>query len=399
MPSLSANDLLTKTKHFLSIIETKHQAGEFNHRQVDELIIHILNTTLLYSIKKEASDIHFEAVKLGLRVRIRQYGVLQSILICPDYLANRIINRIKIMAKLDISQSILPQDGQITWQGKENNTAHEFRVSTCPTYLGEKCVLRLLKQQTLLSIKHLGMSENQKEQCLRILKRRQGLILITGPTGSGKTTTLYAALKELNHEGINTLSIEDPIEIKLDGINQVNINPKAGLSFASCLRAFLRQDPDVIMIGEIRDRETAEIALKAAHTGHLVIASLHANSTLGAITRLENIGIPKHSIADGLSLIIAQRMLRKVCQDCLGSTQSDQQKCSKCEQGYTGQTGIFELLEIDATLNHYIVNNTTKSEIEAYLSSKLHQNLEKEAIQKANDGLVALSEVNRLGLS
>ena len=282
----------------------------------DAPIVRFVNKILLDAIKKGASDIHFEPYEKSFRIRTRIDGVLKEVALPPVQLAVKIVARLKVMARLDIAERRVPQDGRIKMRLSKNR-AIDFRVSTCPTLFGEKVVTRILDPSSaMLGIDALGYEPLQRETYLRYLAKPQGMILVTGPTGSGKTVSLYTGLNILNTEDCNISTAEDPAEINLPGINQVNVNNKVGLTFAAALRAFLRQDPDVIMVGEIRDLETAEIAIKAAQTGHLVLSTLHTNDAPQTLTRLVDMGVKPYAIATSVSLIIAQRLARKLCSNC-----------------------------------------------------------------------------------
>ncbi|MGD9107642.1 MAG: ATPase, T2SS/T4P/T4SS family [Gammaproteobacteria bacterium] len=331
----------------------------------DEPLIAFINHTIEDAVNNHVSDIHFEVYEQYCRVRFRQDGILREITKPSVRVAARIISRLKIMAKLDISEKRLPQDGHCKIKIKSNQVV-EIRVSSCPTVFGEKIVLRLLNSDNILrNIHQLGFDLMQQKDFVHAISQPQGLVLVTGPTGSGKTVTLYAALQYLNKVEKNIITIEDPVEINLADINQVNAKNKTGLTFAHALRAFLRQDPDIIMVGEIRDLETAEIALKAAQTGHLVISTLHTNSATEALTRLRNMGVAPYNIIGSVNLITAQRLVRKLCSHCkreykvsallseqLGfAADSELYKavgCEYCVDGYSGRMAIHEVLKIDA---------------------------------------------------
>lgn len=331
----------------------------------DEPLITFINHTIEDAVNNHASDIHFEVYEQCCRVRFRQDGMLREITKPSAQAAARISSRLKIMAKLDISEKRLPQDGHCKIKIRPDQVV-EVRVSSCPTVFGEKIVLRLLNSDNILrNIYQLGFSQAQQEDFVRAISQPQGLILVTGPTGSGKTITLYAALQYLNKVEKNILTIEDPVEINLHDVNQVSVKNKAGLTFSRALRAFLRQDPDVIMVGEIRDLETAEIALKAAQTGHLVISTLHTNSATAALIRLRNMGVAAYDIIGSINLITAQRLVRKLCQHCKqeyqasellceqlgfadGSVLYEAVGCERCVNGYSGRMAIHEVLKIDS---------------------------------------------------
>jgi type IV pilus assembly protein PilB len=312
----------------------------------DEPVIEFVYQLMDDAITKHISDIHIEPFEHHCRIRFRRDGLLYEAASVPLHLANQIIMRLKIMAQLDIAEKRLPQDGRLHIHSP---TKIDIRINTCPTFFGEKIVLRILDAtQTNHSIDSLGMNDTQKELFYKQLSQPQGLILVTGPTGSGKTMTLYAALHHLNQIEKNISTAEDPVEIELPGINQVNIHSRIGLDFATTLRALLRQDPDIIMIGEIRDAETATIALQAAQTGHLVLSTLHTNHANETLSRLQSMGIATHYLKNAVSLIIAQRLVRKLCIHCHPRSLTRSVICEHCHHGYKGRTGIFEFLTVNA---------------------------------------------------
>lgn len=306
---------------------------------LDNLIIEFVDALLRIAVQLSASDIHIESILTHCRIRFRLDGLLQEALTLPASLTMRIVMRLKIMANLDIGEKRLPQDGRLN-----HNDTHDIRISTCPSLYGEKVVLRLLQaNHRQLALHELGLSHQQLALFTKKLSQPQGLILVTGPTGSGKTATLYSALQFLNSAERNIVSIEDPIEITLSGITQINVNARIGLDFANILRSVLRQDPDIIMVGEIRDKETATMAIQAAQTGHLVLSTMHANHVKDVLPRLKTLGIPLENLSSGLSLLIAQRLVRKKCPHCQAMT-----ACNQCRQGYQGRTGIFSLATFSA---------------------------------------------------
>ena len=335
----------------------------------DAPIVRFVNKIMLDAIRKSASDIHFEPYEKYYRIRLRIDGVLREIAQPPVQLATKLAARLKVMSRLDIAERRVPQDGRIKMRLSKNRSI-DFRVSSCPTLFGEKIVLRILDASTaMMGIDALGYEGFQKDLYLKVLAKPQGMILVTGPTGSGKTVSLYTGLSILNVEDTNISTAEDPAEIVLPGVNQVNVNPKVGLTFASALRAFLRQDPDVIMVGEIRDLETAEIAIKAAQTGHLVLSTLHTNDAPQTLTRMVDMGVKPYAIATSVSLIIAQRLARRLCPNCkqpldlphdallregfteeqIATTGFKVYKhvgCSQCTDGYKGRVGIYEVLPV-----------------------------------------------------
>jgi type IV pilus assembly protein PilB len=380
----------------------------------DAPIVKFLNQILFKAIQQGASDIHFEPFEKEYRIRYRHDGILHEVASPPVNLSARITARIKVMAKLDISERRIPQDGSFKIN-QPNKHPIDFRVSTCPTTNGEKVVIRILDLDTAkLHIEALGFNPRQHEYFMRAIKRPQGMILVTGPTGSGKTVSLYAALNLLNTKKVNISTAEDPVEIKITGINQVNINPKVGLSFSKVLRSFLRQDPDIIMVGEVRDLETAEIAIKAAQTGHLVLSTLHTNSAVESLTRLINIGIPSFNIVSSITLIVAQRLARKLCEQCKtprtdlnksnllawGLNEVDQLYkavgCSQCSDGYRGRIGLFEVLPMTNTLTELIMAGANSLEVLKAAQHEGMTSIYQSGIEKVQQGITTLEEINRV---
>ncbi|OGV50668.1 MAG: type IV-A pilus assembly ATPase PilB [Legionellales bacterium RIFCSPHIGHO2_12_FULL_42_9] len=384
----------------------------------DAPIVKFLNKIIVDAIKKSVSDIHFEPYEHHYRIRYRLDGVLTEVVTPAANLACRISSRIKVMANLDIAERRLPQDGHFKIS-LSPSYAVDLRVSTCPTINGEKVVLRILDPDTAkLDVDTLGFTAIQKNIFLNAISKPQGMLLVTGPTGSGKTVTLYTALDRLNKQESNILTVEDPVEIKVPGINQININPKIGLTFASSLRAFLRQDPDTIMVGEIRDFETAEIAINAAQTGHFVLSTLHTNSAAETLTRLLNMGIPSFNVASSLKLIIAQRLLRKLCNYCkversdltrqslleLGFKQTDiasfaiyrAQGCDQCNNGYSGRVGLFEVMPISQSLTELILANGNSLDILKQAQDEGMLTIYQAGLEKIKDGITSIEEVNRV---
>lgn len=346
-----------------------------------------LDELLQLVLDKKISDIHIEPLQESFRLRIRLDGILHPSCTLTKDQGTAIVNRIKVLSHLDIAEQRLPQDGRLRYEKFQHS---DFRISTCPTVFGEKCVIRnLMTLLTPLMIDELGMHHEQKDFFRRAIKQPQGLILVTGPTGSGKTLTLYSALQNLNTAEVNIISIEDPVEIKLAGINQINIHPKIGLNFSSTLRAILRQDPDIIMVGEMRDKETAEIAIAAAQTGHLVLSTLHTNSAIDSITRLQQMGIELYQMANALRLIIAQRLVRKCCIHC-------QQGCEQCHKGYVGRTGIYELLEINDQVRSILLQENFSQHLKTYLSQQAWMSLQDHAKQKISEKITNAAEVQRV---
>jgi type IV pilus assembly protein PilB len=356
----------------------------------DEPLIQFVDNIIQHALQKSASDIHIEPYESICRIRYRQDGLLHEVTEIPNNLADRLMTRLKVMAKLDISERRLPQDGRF----QLSKHAIDVRINTCPTLFGEKIVLRILDANKILfDVNALGMTDWQKQIFLEKISHPQGLILVTGPTGSGKTVTLYSALHALNTTEKNILTAEDPVEIKLHGINQVNINPKIGLQFATVLRTFLRQDPDVIMIGEIRDTETAEIAIQAAQTGHLVLSTLHTNNAIETLMRLESMGISRYNLSNAISLIIAQRLVRKICVHCHAI---DFVQCAHCFQGYLGRAGIYEMLPMDEKISRLIAANASIATLNDHLDQEGFLNLRRMGLEKVSQGITTFSEINRV---
>ncbi len=384
----------------------------------DAPIVKFVNRILVEAITKGVSDIHFEPYEHEFRIRYRVDGVLYPISSPNHNVSTRVTARLKIMANLDISERRIPQDGRFKMTLSRTKSI-DFRISTCPTVGGEKVVLRILDSGTTkIEIEALGFSQPQKNCFLKAIHRPQGMILVTGPTGSGKTVTLYSALHLLNTIDVNISTVEDPVEIKVDGINQVNINPKAGLHFSNVLRAFLRQDPDIIMVGEIRDLETAEIAIKAAQTGHLVLSTLHTNSAAETLTRLMNMGVPSFNIASSVSLIIAQRLIRKLCNSCkvkredttpnslveLGFSEQESQTiqlfkavgCKQCTNGYRGRIGLFEVIPMSKQLGQLMMSGGNAMDILTLAQSEGMITIYQAGLDKIREGITTIEEINRV---
>ncbi|SES63327.1 type IV pilus assembly protein PilB [Thalassotalea agarivorans] len=384
----------------------------------DAPIVVYINKILLDAIKKGASDLHFEPYEKAYRIRFRIDGVLQEIARPPVTLAARMAARLKVMSKLDIAERRVPQDGRIKLALSKKKSI-DFRVSTLPTMWGEKIVMRILDSSSaMLGIDMLGYEPDQKAIYMEALAQPQGMILITGPTGSGKTVSLYTGLNILNTPERNISTAEDPVEINLEGINQVQINTKAGLTFPSALRSFLRQDPDIVMVGEIRDLETAEIAIKAAQTGHLVLSTLHTNSAPETLTRLLNMGVPSYNVASSVSIIIAQRLARRLCQACKtednvpneellklgfppekvaqGVTLYKPVGCEQCTGGYKGRVGIYEVVKITEELSDIIMRGGNSLDIAEACNKLGFNDLRQSGIEKAIQGVTSLEEVNRV---
>ena len=382
----------------------------------DAPIVRFVNKVMLDAIRRGASDIHFEPYEKIYRVRFRMDGVLKEIAQPPVALAQKLSARLKVMSRLDIAERRVPQDGRIKMKLSKNR-AIDFRVSTCPTLFGEKIVMRILDpSQAMLGIESLGYEPFQKSLYEKFLAKPQGMILVTGPTGSGKTVSLYTGLNILNREDTNISTAEDPAEINLPGVNQVNVNPKVGLTFAAAMRAFLRQDPDVIMVGEIRDLETAEIAIKAAQTGHLVLSTLHTNDAPQTLTRLVDMGVKPYAIATSVSLIIAQRLARRLCSQCKqpmdipeeallkeGFTHEDvkgglrifvPKGCASCTDGYKGRVGIYQVLPITDAVARLILAGGSAPEIGDQAAKEGVWDLRRSGLEKVRSGLTSLEEVN-----
>src|SRR5690242_8833287 len=382
----------------------------------DAPIVRFVNKLLLDAIRRGASDIHFEPYEKMYRIRLRIDGILKEVAQPPVQLAMKLSARIKVMSRLDIAERRVPQDGRIKMKLSKTR-AIDFRVSTCPTLFGEKIVCRILDpSQAMLGIDSLGYEPFQREIYLKNLAKPQGMILVTGPTGSGKTVSLYTGLNILNREDTNISTAEDPAEINLPGVNQVNVNSKVGLTFAAALRAFLRQDPDVVMVGEIRDLETAEIAIKAAQTGHLVLSTLHTNDAPQTLTRLVDMGVKPYAIATSVSLIIAQRLARRLCSHCKqpmdipkeallkeGFMEADvaagikifgPKGCDSCTDGYKGRVGIYQVLPITEAIARIILASGSAVDIGAQAGKEGVWDLRRAGLEKVKSGLTSLEEVN-----
>lgn len=382
-------------------------------------IVKYINKLLIDAIRMGASDLHFEPYEKIYRVRYRVDGVLRQIATPPLQLANRLSSRLKVMSQMDISEKRVPQDGRIKLKLSKNK-AIDFRVNSLPTLFGEKLVLRILDPSSaMLGIDALGYEPEQKDLFMQALDKPQGMLLITGPTGSGKTVSLYTGLNILNREDTNISTAEDPVEINLQGINQVNVNNKVGLTFSAALKSFLRQDPDIVMVGEIRDLETAEIAIKAAQTGHMVMSTLHTNSAPETLTRLRNMGVPSFNIATSVNLVIAQRLARRLCSQCkkpadipkqslleMGFTETDLQQpefqiyepvgCNECREGYKGRVGIYEVMKVTPEISRIIMEDGNALEIADASARAGFNNLRRSGLVKVMQGVTSLQEVNRV---
>lgn len=398
-------------------------AGEADAAQASDAdaapIVRYVHDVLLDAVDAGASDIHFEPYENVYRIRLRIDGALREARRPPTHLSRRFAARLKVMAQLNVAERRVPQDGRIKLQSGAKTI--DFRVSTLPTMNGEKVVLRVLDSgATRLGIDQLGFEEEQKQLYLNALGRPQGMLLVTGPTGSGKTVTLYAGLNVLNAEDRNIATAEDPVEINVEGINQVQVNPKVGLDFASALRAFLRQDPDVVMVGEIRDPETAETAVKAAQTGHLVMSTLHTNSAAETLTRLRNIGVSAFNLATSVTLIVAQRLARRLCERCkrrivvppevlldegftnaevqagIAVFQANSNGCGACDHGYRGRVGICEVVEMTPPLQRLILAGGDSLALAEQAQALGFEDLRRTALKKVMRGQTSLAEVNRV---
>lgn len=363
-------------------------------------IVSWLEELLLKAIEQGASDLHFEPYENNYRIRIRYDGVLKEVTTLPISSAVRVTARIKVLSQLDISERRLPQDGRFKIT-PPNAQPIDFRVSSCPTLFGEKVVIRILDPNRLiLDLPSLGYERFQEQLFLERIHRTQGLILVTGPTGSGKTMSLYAALNILNTDLINISTAEDPIEVHMVGLNQVPIQPKIGLSFSTALQTFLRQDPDVMMIGEIRDTDTATMAVQASQTGHLVLSTLHTNNAAETLTRLMSLGISTFNLATSVTLIIAQRLLRRLCHRCKRpSTTADifhAVGCLDCHQGYKGRVGVYEMMSITPSLAQIISSGGHACDIIQQAHLEGMQFLYDSGLEKVRQGITSLEEVKRI---
>ncbi|MBW9271974.1 MAG: type IV-A pilus assembly ATPase PilB [Candidatus Thiodiazotropha sp. (ex. Lucinisca nassula)] len=395
------------------------QSNDESNLDVDEApVVRYINKILLDAINQGVSDIHFEPYEYTYRIRYRQDGMLREIANPPSNLANRLSSRIKVMSRMNIAERRVPQDGRIKMQLSKKR-AIDFRVNTCPTLYGEKIVLRILDPTSAqLGIEALGFEEAQQTAFLKAINKPYGMILVTGPTGSGKTVSLYTALNMLNKPEVNISTAEDPVEIQVAGINQVNMNIKTGLTFAEALRAFLRQDPDIVMVGEIRDLETAEIAVKAAQTGHLVLSTLHTNDAPQTLTRLANMGIPPFNIASSVLLIMAQRLARRLCENCKAPEELPKEAlreegfteeqidtdftiykpvgCDLCAGGYKGRVGIFQVMPVSEKMGKIIMEGGTSLQLEEQARQDGIDNLRQSGLRKVMQGITSLQELNRV---
>lgn len=387
---------------------------------VDEApVVKFVNKMLVDAIRMGASDLHFEPYEKTYRVRFRVDGVMQKMASPPVQLAGKIAARLKVMSQMDISERRIPQDGRIKLKLSKNK-AIDFRVNSLPTLFGEKIVLRILDPSSaMLGIDALGYEPDQQEMFLEALHKPQGMLLITGPTGSGKTVSLYTGINILNTGATNISTAEDPVEINLEGINQVNVNQKVGLTFANALKSFLRQDPDIVMVGEIRDLETAEIAVKAAQTGHMVLSTLHTNSAPETLTRLRNMGVASFNIATSVNLVIAQRLARRLCKNCkkainvprqslleLGFTDADLDDpdnviyepvgCNECREGYKGRVGVYEVMKVSPDISRIIMEDGNAMDIKDAALKNGFRDLRRSGILKVLQGVTSIQEMMRV---
>ena len=406
----------------VDIIQTDDINNDDKHEvsaEEEAPIVKYINKLLIDAIRMGASDLHFEPYEKSYRVRYRVDGVLRQITNPPLQLATRLASRLKVMSQMDISEKRVPQDGRIKLKLSKSK-AIDFRVNSLPTLFGEKLVLRILDASSaMMGIDALGYEPEQKKLFMDALDKPQGMLLITGPTGSGKTVSLYTGLNILNTESSNISTAEDPVEINLEGINQVNVNQKVGLTFTAALKSFLRQDPDIIMVGEIRDLETAEIAIKAAQTGHMVMSTLHTNSAPETLTRLRNMGVPSFNIATSVNLVIAQRLARRLCKHCkvpteipkqslleMGFTEQDLAHselqiyqpvgCHECRDGYRGRVGIYEVMKVTPEISKIIMEDGNALQIAAASEKSGFNNLRRSGLIKVMSGLTSLQEINRI---
>jgi type IV pilus assembly protein PilB len=401
----------------IDVQEERQEDDSATGDKEDAPIVVYINKILLDAIRKGASDLHFEPYEKSYRIRFRVDGILTEMAKPPVSLASRMAARLKVMSKLDIAERRVPQDGRIKLALSKKKSI-DFRVSTLPTMWGEKVVMRILDSSSaMLGIEMLGYEPAQKKIYMDALAQPQGMILVTGPTGSGKTVSLYTGLNILNTEERNISTAEDPVEINLDGVNQVQINVRAGLTFPNALRSFLRQDPDIVMVGEIRDLETAEIAIKAAQTGHLVLSTLHTNSASETLTRLLNMGVPSYNVASSVSIIIAQRLARRLCNHCKvedviprpelekqGFTPEQLSEiklfkpvgCNQCTGGYKGRVGIYEVIKISEKMSSIIMEGGNSMDIAQQCQKEGYNNLRQSGLEKAHQGVTSLAEINRV---
>ena len=412
------SDLLDADLENIILTDGNDQVVEEDTSDIDDApVVRFVNKVFLDAIKKGASDIHLEPYEKSFRIRFRSDGMLSEIASPPPIISNRIISRIKVMAKMDIAERRIPQDGRIKMKISRNRSI-DFRVSTCPTLFGEKVVLRILDPtSSKMGIEKLGFEPEQKELFLNAIQKPYGMILVTGPTGSGKTVSLYTGLHILNTLERNISTAEDPVEITVDGINQVNVNIKAGLTFPVALRAFLRQDPDIIMVGEIRDLETADIAVKAAQTGHLVLSTLHTNDAPQTLNRLMQMGVPAFNIVSSVLLIMAQRLTRRLCEKCktdakypdkvlLDAGFNKQEVgtftaytavgCDRCNDGYKGRMGIYQVMPISEKMRSLILEGKNATQLAEQAATEGVNDLRRSGLLKVMQGITSIEEIDRV---
>jgi type IV pilus assembly protein PilB len=415
----SMSDLLDEDLENLDITGGDEDTAkiEVNSDIDDAPIVRFVNKILLDAIKKGASDIHMEPYEKNFRIRFRADGMLYQVASPPANIATRMISRVKVMSKMDIAERRVPQDGRIKMTISKHR-AIDFRVNTCPTLFGEKVVLRILDPTTAkIGIEKLGFEPDQQQLFLTAINKPYGLVLVTGPTGSGKTVSLYTGLNLLNSIDRNISTAEDPVEITVEGINQVNMNPKAGLTFAGALRAFLRQDPDIIMVGEIRDLETADIAVKAAQTGHLVLSTLHTNDAPQTLNRLMQMGVAPFNIVSAVNLIMAQRLARRLCEHCkipakfpdtvlkLAGFKEEELKtlnifspvgCEHCMNGYKGRVGIYQVMTLSEEMRKLILEGGNALQLAEQAKSEGINDLRASGLNKIRQGITSLEEIDRV---
>jgi general secretion pathway protein E len=415
--ALALNDELAKDTDLATLLQEMPKSEDLlDDSENAAPVIRMINALLLQALREQASDVHFEPYETRSVVRFRQDGVLHDVIEPPRALHAALVSRLKVMASLDIAEKRLPQDGRITL--RLGGKSVDVRVSTLPTGNGERVVLRLLdKEAARLDLKTLGMGESLLKSVDEIIREPHGIFLVTGPTGSGKTTTLYAALSRLDRSKINVMTVEDPVEYELDGVAQTQVNPKIDLDFARALRAILRQDPDVIMIGEIRDLETAQIAVQASLTGHLVLATLHTNDAPSAITRLTDMGVEPYLLASSLLGVLAQRLVRRLCPKCRKAVAPNAEErktldamgcgdlktlyvpvgCDACKKtGYKGRTGVYELLRITDAARRLIHSEVSEDELRAVGEKEGMTSLRRDGIRWLRDGVTSLAELVRV---
>ena len=413
------SDILDADLDNIDVANEDDDAGDDSELNVDDApVVRYVNKVLVDAIKASASDVHFEPYEKYFRVRFRQDGMLREVANPPLNISSRLVARLKVMSRMNIAERRVPQDGRIKLK-LSRTRGIDFRVNTLPTLYGEKVVLRILDSTAAqVGVDQLGMDPKQQDDFMECINKPYGMVLVTGPTGSGKTVSLYSALNILNQPDINISTVEDPVEIQVAGINQVNLNPKAGLTFALALRAFLRQDPDIVMVGEIRDLETAEIAVKAAQTGHMVLSTLHTNDAPQSLTRLANMGVPAFNIASSVLMIMAQRLARRLCVHCRevqdvprealleegfgedevaeGVTIYQPVGCDRCVNGYKGRVGIFQVIKVSDEMGRLIMEGGNSIQLANQADKEGYADLRRSGLSKVKAGLTSLQELNRV---